>query len=214
MEDAKAAKSQYKQELMGKPNVVAVGVGYKIVGGQQTETTCVIVFVRRKVAAETAMISWVGFKDHARMVFVSVHSLQPERSVGEDSVWLCPGLRPMSHHMLGHRTGDTASQEVKKIASRLFQFNFQDEFAARVYPDQFGIDDILRALRRAKIEPERSQALDLDRVDFVRAADPVTEGQQKRGDPAHAGTGHTDEVDPPRCAVQKAGQFPCLHRSA
>jgi hypothetical protein len=53
MEDARAAKTQYKLELMRKPNVVAVGVGYKIGGGQQTETPCVIVFVRRKVAAES-----------------------------------------------------------------------------------------------------------------------------------------------------------------
>lgn len=53
MEEAKAAKQQHRQELMGKPNVVGVGVGYKIVGGQQTDIPCVIVFVRRKVAAET-----------------------------------------------------------------------------------------------------------------------------------------------------------------
>jgi hypothetical protein len=53
MEEAKAAKNQYKQELMRKPNVVAVGAGYKRVGGQQTDIPCVIVFVSQKVAAET-----------------------------------------------------------------------------------------------------------------------------------------------------------------
>lgn len=53
MEDIKAVKEQYQKELMGKPNVVAVGVGYKIVGGETTDTPCVMVFVRRKVAAES-----------------------------------------------------------------------------------------------------------------------------------------------------------------
>ena len=53
MDDAKAAKQQYQQELMAKPNVVAVGVGYKIVGGETTDIPCVMVFVRRKVAAES-----------------------------------------------------------------------------------------------------------------------------------------------------------------
>ncbi|HCB50126.1 MAG TPA: hypothetical protein DEP47_11540 [Chloroflexi bacterium] len=53
MEEAKTAKNQFKQELMRKPNVVAVGAGYKIVGGRQTDIPCVIVFVKQKVAAET-----------------------------------------------------------------------------------------------------------------------------------------------------------------
>lgn len=52
MDEVKAVKEQYKQELMQKPNVVGVGVGYKIVAGKTTETLCVIVFVRHKVAAE------------------------------------------------------------------------------------------------------------------------------------------------------------------
>ncbi|MGD2077858.1 MAG: hypothetical protein PVH18_05720 [Chloroflexota bacterium] len=53
MDDVKAAKQQHQQELMGKPNVVGVGVGYKIVGGERTEIPCVMVFVERKVAAES-----------------------------------------------------------------------------------------------------------------------------------------------------------------
>jgi hypothetical protein len=53
MDDVKAVKQQYQQDLMGKPNVVGVGVGYKIVGGEMTETPCVIVFVRQKVAAQS-----------------------------------------------------------------------------------------------------------------------------------------------------------------
>ena len=53
MDEVTAAKDQYKRELMGKPNVVGVGVGLKIIAGQQTDTPCVIVFVKQKVAAET-----------------------------------------------------------------------------------------------------------------------------------------------------------------
>lgn len=53
MDDVKAAKQQHQRELLEKPNVVGVGVGYKIVGGERTEIPCVIVFVRRKVAAES-----------------------------------------------------------------------------------------------------------------------------------------------------------------
>ncbi|UCG26268.1 MAG: hypothetical protein JSW55_09890 [Chloroflexota bacterium] len=53
MDDAKAAKQEYQQELMGKENVVGVGVGYKVVGGETTDIPCVIVFVQRKVTAES-----------------------------------------------------------------------------------------------------------------------------------------------------------------
>ena len=53
MELAQSIKEQYKQELMGKANVVAVGVGYKIVGGEKSDIPCVMVFVRTKVSAES-----------------------------------------------------------------------------------------------------------------------------------------------------------------
>jgi hypothetical protein len=53
VDEVTAAKDQYKRELMGKPNVVGVGIGFKIVDGQQTDIPCVIVFVKQKVAAES-----------------------------------------------------------------------------------------------------------------------------------------------------------------
>jgi hypothetical protein len=53
MDDAKAVKKQYQRDLLGKPNVVGVGVGYKFVGGERTDIPCVIVFVRQKVAPES-----------------------------------------------------------------------------------------------------------------------------------------------------------------
>ena len=53
MDDIKAVKQEYQQELMGKPNVVGVGVGYKVVGGETTDIPCVIVFVQKKVEAES-----------------------------------------------------------------------------------------------------------------------------------------------------------------
>lgn len=52
MEEVGSVKAQYAQELMRKPNVVGVGVGYKIVGGKQTNIPSIIVFVRRKVSLE------------------------------------------------------------------------------------------------------------------------------------------------------------------
>lgn len=53
MEEIKALKERFVQELMGKPNVVAVGVGYKIVGGKTTDELAIVVFVQRKVSAES-----------------------------------------------------------------------------------------------------------------------------------------------------------------
>jgi hypothetical protein len=53
MEEIKALKEQYARELMGKANVVAVGVGYKIVGGRRTDELAIMVFVSRKVAPES-----------------------------------------------------------------------------------------------------------------------------------------------------------------
>ena len=53
MDDAKAAKQEYQQELLGKPNVVGVGVGFKVVGGETTDIPCVIVFVEKKVSIES-----------------------------------------------------------------------------------------------------------------------------------------------------------------
>ena len=42
-------KEKYRQALLGLPNVVGVGVGPKVVGGQLTEVLAIKVYVRSKV---------------------------------------------------------------------------------------------------------------------------------------------------------------------
>ncbi|RLC70829.1 MAG: hypothetical protein DRI52_06340 [Chloroflexi bacterium] len=49
VERVKEIKAKYEQELLSKPNVVGLGVGYREVGGQMTDQVGLIVMVRRKV---------------------------------------------------------------------------------------------------------------------------------------------------------------------
>jgi hypothetical protein len=49
VEQVKMIKAKYEQELLSKPNVVGLGVGYREVGGQMTDQVGLIVMVRRKV---------------------------------------------------------------------------------------------------------------------------------------------------------------------
>ena len=42
-------KRRHEAELLRKPNVVAVGVGYRTRGGQPTSEVCIVVSVTRKV---------------------------------------------------------------------------------------------------------------------------------------------------------------------
>ena len=45
-------KRRHESELLGKPNVVAVGVGFRTQGGQSsTSEVCIIVSVTRKIPA-------------------------------------------------------------------------------------------------------------------------------------------------------------------
>ena len=50
--EAMRAKEAHKEEIMGKPNVVGVGAGYKVVDGQMTDNVAVVVLVREKIASE------------------------------------------------------------------------------------------------------------------------------------------------------------------
>ena len=45
----RAAKERHERRLLGKPNVVGVGIGRKVVAGETTEEPAVLVFVERKV---------------------------------------------------------------------------------------------------------------------------------------------------------------------
>jgi hypothetical protein len=42
-------KRRHEQELMRKPNVVAVGIGYCTRGGIQTTEVCIVISVKNKV---------------------------------------------------------------------------------------------------------------------------------------------------------------------
>ena len=44
-------KRRYEAELLRKPNVVAVGIGYRTRGGQRTDDVCIVVSVKTKVPA-------------------------------------------------------------------------------------------------------------------------------------------------------------------
>ena len=45
-------KRRYEAELLRKPNVVAVGIGYRTRGGQRTADICIVVSVKAKVPAD------------------------------------------------------------------------------------------------------------------------------------------------------------------
>jgi hypothetical protein len=57
------AQAKHTPHLMGKPNVVGVGRGYKVVKGRRTETMCVVVLVRHKVPSAALQAGGVVPKD-------------------------------------------------------------------------------------------------------------------------------------------------------
>ena len=46
---AQEVKRRHEKELLRKPNVVAVGVGFRSRGGQPTQEVCIVVSVKAKV---------------------------------------------------------------------------------------------------------------------------------------------------------------------
>lgn len=50
--EVKAIKQKYRGELLKKPNVVGIGVGFKEVAGQKTDQLSLVVMVKEKVPAE------------------------------------------------------------------------------------------------------------------------------------------------------------------
>lgn len=49
VEQVREIKARYEQELLSKPNVVGLGIGYREVRGRMTDQVGLIVMVRRKV---------------------------------------------------------------------------------------------------------------------------------------------------------------------
>ena len=50
-ERIRSVKRAHERMLLAKPNVVGVGVGYRIARGQQTDTVVIIVMVSQKLPA-------------------------------------------------------------------------------------------------------------------------------------------------------------------
>ncbi len=50
-ERIKAVKRAYEPMLLTKPNVVGVGIGYRVTRGQETDTAAIVVMVSRKFPA-------------------------------------------------------------------------------------------------------------------------------------------------------------------
>ena len=48
-QQVRRVKELNKETILEKPNVVGVGIGYKVVGGQKTDQLCVVVLVRQKL---------------------------------------------------------------------------------------------------------------------------------------------------------------------
>jgi hypothetical protein len=51
-ERVRSVKQAHEGELLGMPNVVGVGVGFRWIGGRPTDQPAIIVSVRRKVRAD------------------------------------------------------------------------------------------------------------------------------------------------------------------
>ena len=60
---------------------------------------------------------------------------------------------------------------------------------------QIGIMDEVGAVRRREPETLPPQAIHLDSIRFVGAADTMTKSQQEGGNPTHSRTGNTDQMN-------------------
>jgi len=50
-EKVKSVKRTHEQMLLAKPNVVGVGIGYRVEHGRQTDTVSIVVMVNQKLPA-------------------------------------------------------------------------------------------------------------------------------------------------------------------
>ena len=48
MDDVRRVKAEYEEELMRKPGVVSVAIGYKHIDGKKTNQLCIICYVLEK----------------------------------------------------------------------------------------------------------------------------------------------------------------------
>jgi hypothetical protein len=48
LEEVRRVKAEYERELMQKPGVVGVAIGYKLIKGKKTDKLCIICYVVKK----------------------------------------------------------------------------------------------------------------------------------------------------------------------
>jgi uncharacterized membrane protein YqgA involved in biofilm formation len=48
LEEVKRVKAEYEKELMQKPGVVGVAIGYKLIKGKKTNQLCIVCYVVKK----------------------------------------------------------------------------------------------------------------------------------------------------------------------
>jgi hypothetical protein len=53
LDHAMAVKAKYEHELMQQPNVIGVGVGYRMRGGEMTDEVTIVVLVRQKLMPQS-----------------------------------------------------------------------------------------------------------------------------------------------------------------
>ncbi|MFW9910792.1 MAG: hypothetical protein ACFFEF_19730 [Candidatus Thorarchaeota archaeon] len=48
LEEVRRVKAEYERELMRKPGVVGIAIGYKLIRGKKTDQLCIICYVVKK----------------------------------------------------------------------------------------------------------------------------------------------------------------------
>jgi hypothetical protein len=48
LEEVKRVKAEYEKELMQRPGVVGIAIGYKLIKGKRTNQLCIICYVEKK----------------------------------------------------------------------------------------------------------------------------------------------------------------------
>lgn len=78
-----SAVADHGDDLRRLPNVVGVGVGYKVIGGVETHRRCITVFVNPKVpASQLEVEDCVPTRFHLHLTDV-IEAASPARCVGD-----------------------------------------------------------------------------------------------------------------------------------
>ncbi len=101
LEEAKIAKSTYQTEILSRPNVVGLGVGYKVSGKRVTDELSVVVMVREKLPLISLRASdWIPQEvAGVRTDVVEVGELRPLES-HTARIRPAPGGVSIGHHLI------------------------------------------------------------------------------------------------------------------